>query len=132
MKMKKMTAALTITVLTLAVGIATADNHTSQTFTGTYDWSDGDVGDLTAVFESDGDGAWKVKFDFNWNGQDRTWTGTAKGGLEDGTEVSGTATDGNRTWVFEGKIEDGVMSGSHRENREGRKPYESGTFEISR
>jgi len=130
--MKKTTVALTITVLVLTVGIATADHHGSQTFIGTYDWSDGDIGYLKAVFESDGDGAWKVKFDFNWNGQDHTWTGTAKGSLANGTEVSGTATDGHRNWVFEGSIEDGVMSGSHREIRKERNPYESGTFEISR
>ena len=46
--------------------------------------------------------------------------------------MTGTATDGNRNWVFEGTVKDGVMSGSHREMREGRKPYESGTFEIKR
>ena len=129
--MKKMTTALTIAVLALAAGVAPADAG-PQTFTGIYDWSDGDIGSLKAEFTPDGEAAWKVKFDFNWQGQDHTWTGTAKGSLADGTEVTGTATDGNRNWVFEGSVKDGVMSGSHREMREGRKPYESGTFEIKR
>ena len=76
--MRKTTTALTIAVLILAAGVAMADKEGPQTFTGIYDWSDGDVGDLKAVFEPDGEGTWSVKFDFNWNGQDHTWTGTAK------------------------------------------------------
>ena len=43
-----------------------------------------------------------------------------------------SGTDGNRNWVFHGTVKQGVLSGSHREIREGRKPYESGTFEIKR
>ena len=73
-----------------------------------------------------------MKFDFNWNGRSRTWTGTAKGSLADGTEVTGTASNGNRDWVFEASIKDGVMRGRHREIRQGRKPYETGTFAIER
>ena len=128
--MKPMTLAIALLIFT--AGFATAEEAATQTFTGTYDWSDGDVGPLEAVFVPDGDGSWTVTFDFNWSDQDRTWTGTAKGSLADGTEVTGTATDGNRNWVFEAKIADGVMSGSHREIREGRKPYESGSFSIER
>ena len=130
--MNKTTTALTIAVLILAAGAAMSNEHGAQTFVGTYDWSDGDIGTLKAEFEPDGEATWKVKFDFNWHGQDHTWTGTAKGSLADGSEVTGTATDGNRNWVFEGSVQDGVMSGSHREIREGRDPYESGTFDIKR
>ena len=130
--MRKTMTAMWIAFLALMVGVAVADDRGSQIFSGTYDWSDGDIGELKAVFEPDGEAAWTVKFDFNWNGQERTWTGTAKGSLTDGSEVTGTATDGNRNWVFEGSIKEGMMSGNHREIREGRKPYESGTFDIKR
>ena len=130
--MKKTTSALMVAVLVLAAGAAVADTEKPQTFSGSYDWTDGSVDDLKAVFQPDGEDAWTVTFDFTWNGKPHTWTGTAQGSLEDGTEVTGTATDGNRNWVFEGSIKDGVMSGVHREIREGRDPYESGTFEIKR
>lgn len=121
-----------IVVLALTAGVGIAESNDSQTFTGSYDWSDGRVDDLTAEFKPDGADTWKVKFDFRWNGQSHNWTGTAKGSLAEGSQLTGTATDGYRKWVFEASIEDGVMSGSHREIREGRKPYESGTFAIKR
>ena len=131
--MKKATTLLMALILVFAAGaVVTAKDAAPQTFKGDYDWTDGDIGPLSATFTPDGENAWKVSFDFVWNGDELTWKGTAEGSLADGTEVTGTATDGNRNWVFEGSIKDGVMSGVHREIREGRDPYESGTFEIKR
>ena len=73
--------------LIICLRLSPQHSQVSQTFTGTYDWSDGDVGKLVAEFKPDGEGAWTVQFDFNWNGQDRTWTGTAQGTLGAGERV---------------------------------------------
>ena len=51
--MKKTTIALAIAVLILAADVASAESLGSQTLSGTYDWSDGNVGKLIAEFKPD-------------------------------------------------------------------------------
>lgn len=128
--------ALTKSVLILALITAGALSSigaiatTSQSFDGRYSWSSGGSDRLSAEFTPDGDGAWKVRFDFRFDNKDNTWYGTAKGDLEEGAEVSGTTRWRGRTWTFDAHIDEGVMYGTHVEIR-GRKERRSGTFEMS-
>lgn len=104
-----------------------------QVFSGTYDWSNGSSDELTAEFKPDGNGGWAVSFKFDFSGDSHTWKGTAKGSLEDGSELTGTASwkRNGRKWVFNATLVDGVLNGEHAEVRNG-KESPSGTFRLSR
>ena len=104
-----------------------------KTFTGTYDWLNGGSDRLVANFKADGDGGWDVQFQFDFSGDDYTWTGKAEGDLEDGGELTGTASwDRNgREWVFTATLVGDVIKGEHAEIRNG-EPKSSGTFQLSR
>lgn len=129
-------AALAILFLAVAVApLAFADDHGKTpkpvVFTGSYDWSDGGSDFLEATFEPDGDGAWDVTFRFKWNGNDYTWKGTARGSLEDGSELTGTGGANGRKWDWQATVADGVMNGRHTE-KQGDRDYDTGTFEMRR
>ena len=62
----------------------------------------------------------------------RAGRGTAAGGLEDGSKLTGTATWGSRKWTWSATIEDGVMRGKRTELRNRNRTYETGTFVLSR
>ena len=103
----------------------------SETFTGTYDWNQGGKDELRAEFTPSGENSWNVKFKFRFSGRNNTWKGTAEGSLADGGELTGTATNGSRNWIFEASIRNGVMKGVHTEIQRGNE-YKTGTFELSR
>ena len=119
--------------LFLAVLPASADRAEPVTFTGEYQWKQGGDDTLIAEFTPDGDDRWKVKFRFDWSGNNYTWKGDASGPLTEGSEFSGTARskDGRREWRFSGTLESGVLRGKHTETTDGRS-YETGTFELRR
>ena len=123
-----------VAFLLVIAGLAFAATQAGETTTlrGSYDWKDGGSDDLSADFEPDGDDRWMVTFRFRWNDRDHTWSGTAEGSLEDGSKLTGTATSGNRNWVFEAGIEDGVMRGTHTEIQKSGKEYNTGSFELKR
>jgi hypothetical protein len=124
---------LAVALLALALCLpALAAENQAEAFTGTYDWKQGGKDELSAEFTPEGEDSWKVRFSFRWDGESRTWQGTAKGSLEDGGKLSGTATSGGREWEFEAKVSEGVMRGSHTELKNGGKRYDTGSFEISR
>ena len=131
--MNKTTILLAL-ALTALVPLPTpaGDQAETTTFSGSYDWKDGGSDELSVEFVPDGEETWKVKFRFRWNGDRKTWKGTAQGTLADGSELSGTATSGNRNWTFVASISDGVMLGSHEEIRSGGGGYKTGTFELKR
>ena len=131
--MKSTSTILAVALLALAVCLpALAEKKAAQTFTGTYDWKQGGKDELSAEFTPKGEDSWKVQFRFRWDGESRSWQGTAKGSLEDGGKLTGTATSGGREWEFEAKVSEGVMRGSHTELKNGGKRYDTGSFEISR
>jgi hypothetical protein len=115
----------------LGVGSAQARKDTT-TFEGRYEWSQNGGDELRADFRPDGENRWKVAFRFRFGGRKETWSGTAQGGLTDGSKVTGTAKMGSRNWIFDAEIEEGVMRGSHREVKRSGREYPTGTFEISR
>lgn len=117
-------------VLVFGFGTTQARKNT-KTFEGRYEWSQGGSDKLRADFRPDGENRWDVAFRFNFSGRKETWTGTAEGSLADGSKLTGTATSGGRNWIFEARIEDGVMRGEHREVKRGGRQYATGTFEIS-
>ncbi len=125
------------TILTLAILAllltALAARPAAQTFSGSYDWSDGGSDELSAEFRPDGEDRWKVTFRFKWNGKDHSWKGEATGSLsEDGT-VSGTVDSGmgRRVWSFEAQLSGETLTGKHTEVTGGKK-YETGTFSLAR
>lgn len=114
-------------------GIATTIAEPAlRVFTGHYDWRDGGKDDLTIEFEPDGDGRWKVRFRFEFDGRGNTWKGSAEGALEDGSRVTGTAKWKSRKWTWSATLEDGVMRGTHTELTSRSKTYRTGTFELRR
>lgn len=127
----RLVVALAVAAMTGWLVPSVADE--SRTFRGTYDWANGGSDTLRAEFEPDGDGAWKVEFSFDFSGDGYTWKGTATGSLEDGSDLTGTASwsRNHRTWVFTAKLVDGVLSGKHAEVR-GDKETPSGTFRLTR
>lgn len=108
-----------------------ADKAQARTFTGEYQWDNGGRGPLEAEFRPTGEETWKLVFRFRFDGKRYTWKGTARGSLEDGSEITGTARGGGgRTWEFEGTVDGGVIVASHAEKR-GDRLQESGTFRLS-
>jgi len=127
-------AAIALIAVLATIGVLSPQSLESsdvRTFQGEYDWTDGGTGRLHAEFKPDGEGSWKVEFDFDFNGKAQKWKGTAEGSLENGSEINGTAVWKKRNWVFSAKIEEGVMRGQHTEIRKDGGRYESGTFEVS-
>lgn len=103
----------------------------SERFVGTYDWNEGASDRLTVRFTPDGEGVWKVDFEFLFDGDTKRWKGTATGPLTDGGELSGAVSSGGRSWVFRASLRNGVLRGTHAEIRRGVEA-QTGTFELRR
>jgi hypothetical protein len=105
-------------LLAVSAGM-TADDK--QTLTGSYDWTGGKSGPLTAdFFPTDEAETWKVEFRFDFHGP-HLYTGTAKGNLKDGGLSGEVVSDQRkRTFVFSGSFEEGKFSGTHTETTKGR------------
>jgi hypothetical protein len=132
MRMNKYNLGLLALVLVVA-SFGISDAADTQTLRGEYRWDNGGSEVLTAEFKPDGEGQWTVKFGFKFSGDNYDWNGTATGSLEEGEEITGTATwsKSGRNWVFTGTMKDGVLNGTHAEMRGGRESP-SGSFELSR
>ena len=107
-----------VTIL-VAILASTAFAAEPRTFTGSYIAGDSeypDQGNLRAVFTPTDEGAWDVVFDFDFQGEDYTFTGICEGSLDAGL-LFGTVQNasGRRTFVFRGDFTDGVFRGTHAE-----------------
>jgi hypothetical protein len=103
----------------------------TRTLTGAYEWSArGSGGDLEAVFTPTGENTWNVSFHFTFRGDEHTYTGTAEGGLGDGS-LSGTVLNETekRTFTFTGEFAEGEFSGTHAE-RHGESDVDTGTITL--
>lgn len=115
---------------------ATAEDATAEdpehTLIGTYHWERGETkGDLKAVFTPKTETTWDVSFYFDFRGDAHVYTGEAEGSLTDGAlkgEVLNEAK--NRTFTFEGTIEDGKFEGSHAEVGGRRGSRRTGTLTL--
>ncbi len=121
--------ALALVVFSAGIGPAFADQE-RRSFEGTYDWSSGGTDTLRAEFVPDGENSWKVTFRFRFDNRNNTWRGTAEGRLEEGVEITGTASWRSRNWTWRAAIEDGVMVGEHTEIRSRGRTRSTGTFEL--
>ena len=132
--LKKTVYLAALLALLIPATIATAGHaaDSSRTFRGTYDWFDGGSGPLSAEFEPDGDGEWKVRFRFEFSKNQNTWKGAAQGSLEEGSKITGTASWKGRNWVFDAMLEDGTLRGTHTEIRKDNSKYETGTFKLAK
>jgi len=116
-----------VLLITVAVGLA---DDGKKTLKGSYDWTGGKSGPLTAdFFPTDDAKTWKVEFRFDFHGP-HLYTGTATGNLEDG-KLSGEVESDQRkrTFVFSGSFEDGQFSGTHTETTKGRQ-QDTGTMKL--
>lgn len=110
------------------------DGNDEHTLIGAYHWERGETkGDLKAVFtpSADGEGAWNVAFHFDFRGDAHTYTGEAKGSLTNGS-LEGTVynEEKNRTFTFEGTMEDGKFEGTHGEVGGRRGTRRTGTLTL--
>jgi len=106
--------------LLIVVAAGVADDG-KRTLKGSYDWTGGKSGPLTAdFFPTDEANSWRVEFRFDFHGP-HLYTGIAKGSLDEG-QLSGEVESDQRkrTFVFSGSFEDGEFSGTHTETTKGR------------
>jgi hypothetical protein len=109
---------LAVTLL-IAVPTGMADDG-KQTLKGSYEWTGGKSGELTAYFfPTDETDKWTVEFRFDFHGP-HLYTGTATGSLKHG-DLSGEVVSDQRrrTFVFRGAFEDGAFTGTHAETTRG-------------
>ena len=85
------------------------------TLAGGFVWERDDgnhEGELKAIFTPEGEGAWSVKFHFDWEDGPHIYTGKCTGSLDG--ELSGSVqADGERemNFTFSGSFEDGTFNG---------------------
>jgi len=105
-------------LIVVTAGLAGDDKRTLK---GSYDWTGGKSGPLTAdFFPTEDSGTWKVEFRFDFHGP-HLYTGVAKGSLDEGTLSGEVESDQRkRTFVFSGSFKDGKFSGTHSETTPGR------------
>lgn len=115
-----------------ATAAMSAKKAPAQRFNGSYDWSDGGSGELSAIFKPNGEGSWKVEFSFRFSGKKNNWKGRASGSLDEGGKLSGSSGWSGRNWEFEAEIENGVMRGTHTEIKPNGDRYSTGSFELRR
>ena len=117
--MKRTVLALTIATALLPTYAAEAATDDIRTLTGQYKWNyQKSPGKLRAVFTPVDRGNWEVVFHFTFDGRKHAYAGTAEGTLSEG-ELKGTVKNENRrrTFVFEGRFEEGTFRGRHAEIR---------------
>ena len=64
---------------------------------------------------------YSVVYDFTWEGSRQTWKGIMRGNLRNGTVAgTGATPDGRRTFVFQTRAVNGVLTGKHYETTGGK------------
>ena len=128
--MRIFTTALVGVAMLAAITVSVADEDTRR-LTGSYNWTGGESGPLTAYFTpTDEADVWDVEFKFDFRGP-RLYAGTAKGSLETGALSGEVESDGKRkrTFTFEGSFAEGTFSGTHAEIVD-EKSYSTGTLTL--
>ncbi len=118
--MKHKTSA-TVLLILVAVAVAGADAGDSRVLRGEYalDGAE-DSGQIEAVFQAAGEGAWNVDFHFTFQGQAHTFSGTARGGLSEGSLEGRVQDEGlRRTFTLWGEFTAGRFQGRHAEIEDG-------------
>lgn len=111
-----------------------ATENAQTTLTGEYNWERGETqGELEAIFTPTGEATWDVSFNFDFRNDPHTYTGVAQGSLTDG-ELKGEVLneDKNRTFTFEGMVEDGQFAGTHSEIGGRRGTRKTGTLTLAK
>ena len=119
-------------LILLAFVAAVSAGDPAKTMTGEYQWTQGNkTDDLKAVFTARGEGAWDVKFYFDFRNKAHVYTGSAEGSLTNG-RLKGEVKNENkrRTFSFEGTVKDGAFHGNHAELDDG-DSYSTGTLNLS-
>jgi hypothetical protein len=103
--------------------------------TGQYVWKSDpqNPGDVKAVFTHKAGDEYNVSFHFKFQGGEYTYTGSAKGKLDNGA-LAGEVKDqtGRRTFVFEGTSAAGKFKGTHAEIGRRDKREDTGTITLAK
>ena len=112
------------------VAACTAPDPGPQFFEGSYTWGTEAEGALEVVFTPNGKDSWNVDFAFDYVGNRRTWTGTARGNLKNGSLEGRVDSDNPELgYILRGEFRDGIFEGTHAELIDGsEKP--SGTVRL--
>lgn len=126
------TCCLTAAFLLLLAVSAGAKTESTKTLTGEYFWTQNDTrGPLEATFTPQSEGVWKVEFEFEFDGKQHVYLGTARGSLEEGAlEGEVRNREDKVTFTFEGTFEDGTFEGTHASMRSG-SPSRTGTLILA-
>jgi hypothetical protein len=90
------------------------------TLTGGAIWS-GKRADLKAVLTPTGGKEYSVVYTFTWDGREQVWNGTMKGDVKNGVVTgAGAPPDGKRTFIFQARAVNGVLTGKHYETTSGK------------
>ncbi len=123
--------ALVLTLVLLTSALWASDGMAVKTMTGEYLWNRQDgPGPIKAEFVATDDNQWNVSFYFNFRDVDHVYSGTATGSLSHGELRGEVMSDGERPqpFVFEGTVESGTFTGTHR--TEGEDGEETGTLTL--
>jgi hypothetical protein len=129
MRWSILTAALLLMVFSQPGHTQTTAPAGQVTLEGQFDWNGKNRSPLSAVLTPSGEGKWTAVFSFNWRGRGHRWQGTFSGDPKNG-EVSGTSGSGNRSWVFRGRSEKGVITCRHFETTRGNE-QPTGSFTLN-
>lgn len=125
---------LLLLLLTVSAGADTQDatTHSAKTLAGEYFWTQNETrGPVEATFTPESDGVWAVKFEFEFDGKQHVYQGTARGSLDEGALEGEVRNREDRvTFTFEGTFEDGTFQGTHASMRGG-SPTQTGTILLA-
>jgi hypothetical protein len=76
---------------------------------------------VKAVLTPTGDKTYDAVWTFTWEKSSNTWKGTVKGDLKNGVVTgTGATPDGKRTFIFQARAVNGVITGQHWETTGGK------------
>lgn len=116
MKRSALSFSAGVLLAVLAAAGATTDSADTYELAGSYVLPHGEWEKVEATFVANGSDSWTVEFRFEFQGRSETWTGSAIGSLIEGP-LEGTVQveEMDRSFVFRGEVNDGVLETTHAE-----------------
>ena len=132
--MKKIALLVVVLAFVLIVGGSqSVQAEGTQTLKGSFVWNnENKTGEIEAVFTETGKGKWDVSFNFTWEDEPHTYSGTAEGSLSEG-ELKGKVLNDTEehSFTFSGSVKDGTFDGTHASIRDDGSVRDTGTLKLS-